>query len=310
MSVAGAVSVWDKVNAWMSPLGGMVDALMRPLVDPLAGMFESVTGDSAEVRSTAQRWRDIAATLDQVIEHHRDVITPLSNSWDGAAHEAFHAAMTELLSSVQELADGTVETAEFLEDAAMEVELAEELVATIIRELIEWALLTLAVSAALSLVTLGASAVAGGAAAAAEAAVAGSRIATVIARIATTLQRFATMLTAINRMSFFSRQGFLIKSLLVKGVILKPVVSALTGLSASPVTETGRTGLTGLRDILVDEADDRLNERTGLQTPLRERLDGIPTPTLPAGSPLRDALEKASKVADDVDALIPNAPFQ
>ncbi|KGM12329.1 WXG100 family type VII secretion target [Cellulomonas bogoriensis] len=310
MALSATLSVWDKVNAWMSPLDGMVDALMRPLVDPLVGMFDSVTGRSSEVRSTAQRWRDLAATLDELVDHHQRVITPLAQSWDGAAHEAFQASMRELLRNVDELASSTRETAEFLEDAAMEVELAEELVATIIRELIQWALLTLAVSAALSIVTVGASALAGGAAAAAQAAVAGSRIATVIARIATALQRFATVLQTINKMRFFSREGFFIKTLLVKGVLMRPVVSNLTGLSAAPVRESVRTGLVGLRDIAADEFDDTLRGETGLQTPLRARLDGLVGPAAEGARPAAEALAPVTAVVEEVDRRLPRAPFQ
>lgn len=308
MSVTGAVSVWDKINGWMAPLGGMVDDLMRPLVDPLAGLLDCITGNSDEVRSTAQRWRDLAQTLDGLVDHHRDVLVPLGSAWDGAAHDAFAASMSELLQTIEELSANSVETAEFLEDAAMEVELAEELVATIIRELIEWALLTLAVSAALSLVTLGASAVAGGAAAAAQAAVAGSRIATVIAKIATALARFAQLLKAVKAMSTFSRNGFLIKTLLVKGVLLKPVVSTLTGLTASPISEAGRTGLTGLRDILADEADDRIRGDSGPQTPFRDRLpDTPPIPPLTPG--VREPIEAIDDLIDKADRIIPSPPF-
>ena len=309
MGVGTAVSVWDKINGWMSPLDGMIDSLMRPLVAPLADMFDWVTGSSDEVRSTAQRWRDLAATIDRLATHHRDVIAPLGSAWEGEAHDAFQASMTELLAAVEQLADGSVETAEFLEDAAMEVELAEELVATIIQELIEWALLTLAVSAALSLVTLGASAVAGSAAAAAEAAVAGSRIAAVLARLVPLLQRLATLLQAVNKMSFFSREGFLIKTLLVKGMVLKPVVSTLTGLSGAPVPEAAKTSLEGVRDIAVDEVDDRIDGRTGIQTPWRARLGGTGDHWVPDGSPLREAIDTIDDTLERVDAAIPEAPF-
>lgn len=309
MSVTGAVSVWDKINGWMAPLDGMVDALMRPLVQPLADMFDSVTGDSAEVRSTAQRWRDLGTTIDRLAQHHRDVIAPLSSAWEGEAHDAFQAAMRELLTAVDQLADDTRETADFLEDAAMEVELAEELVATIIQELIEWALLTLAVSAALSLVTLGASAVAGGAAAAAEAAVAGSRIATVLAKVASALERLSALLKAVKAMKTFSREGFLIRTLLVNGVILKPVVSTLTGLTGNPLGEGARSVLDSLRDIAADEADDQIDGRTGVQTPVRDRLDDVLGPAVGAGRPVIDAVRPVLDVLDDVDDRVPDPPF-
>lgn len=310
MSVGGAVSVWDKINGWMAPLDGMVDALLRPLVQPLADMFDSVTGDSAEVRSTAQRWRDLGSTIDRLAQHHRDVLAPLSSAWEGDAHDAFQATMRELLTAVEQLADDSRETAEFLEDAAMEVELAEELVATIIRELIEWALLTLAVSAALSLVTLGASAVAGGAAAAAEAAVAGSRIATVLAKVASILERLAGLLRSVRAMSTFSREGFLIKTLLTKNLILKPVVSSLTGLSASPGGEGLRTGVQGLRDIALDELDDQLTGDTAVQTPLRQWLEDHGGDAVDAVRPAAETIRPALDVLDEIDDRIPEPPFR
>ncbi|WP_188037654.1 WXG100 family type VII secretion target [Actinotalea sp. JY-7885] len=310
MSVGGAVSVWDKINGWMAPLDGLVDAVLRPVVAPLADMFDSVTGDSEEVRSTAQRWRDLATTLDQLVDHHRDVLQPLAGAWEGDAHEAFAASMKELQTKVEGLADSTRETAEFLDDAAMEVETAEELVATIIRELIEWALLSLVVGAALSVVTLGASAAAGAAAAAARGAVAYSKIATVLAKVASLLTQLANLLRAVNKMKFFSRNGFLIKTLLVKGLILKPVVQPLTGLSASPLTEAGRTGLQGLRDIIADEADDQLNGNDGMQTPLRDGLDNGLGPIGNIPEPIRSGLRGASEVIDKIDKGIPSPPLR
>ncbi len=310
MSVGGAVSVWDKINGWMAPLDGLVDSILRPVVAPLADMFDAVTGDAEEVRSTAERWRSLASTLDQLVDHHRDVIVPMAGGWEGEAHEAFAAAMSELLEQVQGLADSTKETAEFLDDAAMEIEVAEELVATIIRELIEWALLSLAVGLALSLLTAGASAAAGAAAAAARGAVAYSKIATALAKVAQLLNQLAALLRAVKAMTFFSRQGFLIKTLLVKGLILKPVVQPLTGLSASPLSEAGKTGLEGLRDILADEADDQLNDRDGLQTPLRDRLDDVLGPGADQVRPHKDTIDRVSDGIDWLDDRIPSPPLR
>ena len=64
----------------------------------------------------------------------------------------------------------------------------ERLVRDLVRELLEWAALTLAVSAVTGLVTLGASTLAGAASAAAKAAVTGSRIAALVRRLAAVLR--------------------------------------------------------------------------------------------------------------------------
>lgn len=310
MSVTAAVSVWDKINAWMSPLDGLLDSILRPVVAPLADMLDCVTGDSETVKSTAQRWRDLAATVRQLEQHHRDVIAPLASSWSGEASDAFQGTMTELLTQVEELAKGCAETAEFLDDAAMEVKTAEDMVAAIIQELIEWALLSLAVSLALSFVTWGASALAGAAAAAAEAAVAGSRIAAILARVAQLLTKLAEFLKAVNAMSAFSREGFFIKTLLVKGMILKPIVSNITGLDGKPISGAVDALLKGGRDIVADEIDDQLSGQTGMQTPLRDGIDDVVAPVADAAKPWLDRLKPVTDALEEVDGVLPKAPFQ
>ncbi len=310
MSATTAVSVWDKINAWMSPLDGLMDTIMRPVVSPLADMLDSVTGDSEAVKTTAQRWRDLAATVRRLEQHHRDVIAPLASSWTGEASDAFQGTMAELLAQVEELAKGCAETAEFLDDAAMEVKTAEDMVAAIIQELIEWALLTLAVSLALSFVTWGAAALAGSAAAAAEAAVAGSRIAAILAKVAQLLTKLAEFLKAVKAMSTFSREGFLIKKLLVKGMILKPIVSTVTGLDGNVVGSTGEKLVEGVRDIVADEIDDQLSGQDGLQTPLRDGLDDVIGPAVDVVRPWADRLTPVADGLKKIDDLLPEAPFQ
>ena len=305
MSAGAAVSAWDKVSGWMGGLSGAIDAIMKPLVDPLTEMFDSVTGDSQEVRSVAERWRSLSRTVEALERHHREVIAPVAASWDGEAADAFSALMRELDEEIRQLADGAGQTADFLDDAAMEVELAEELVAGIIRELIEWALLTLEVNAALAIVTVGASAVAGAVAAAAEAAVAYSRIAAVLTKVALALQRIATLLKAVKAMRFFSMQGLLFKTILVKGMLLKPVVRAGTGLTGNPLQVTGDT-LRDLAAIAADEVDDVLDGNTDVQTPWREAINPGARGVAPiVGSPVGRGV---SDVADRLDDLIPAPP--
>ena len=303
MSLSAAESVWDKINGWMSPLDGLVDGLLRPLVAPLADMFDWVTGDSAQVRSTAQRWRDLATMLDAVVDHHARAIAPVAADWDGAAHDAFAAAMSDLRAQVQEIAEAASQTSDFLDDAAMEIEVAEELVSAIIRELIEWALLTLVVSAALAVVTFGASALAGGAAAAAEAAVATSRIATVLTKIAAALTRLAQLATALRTAKMFSALS------VIRTLAVRPLVGGATGLSGNPVVGGVEAIGDGLKTIALDELDDQRSGQTGQQTPVRDHLDDVLGPVARALDPVLDVVDPVLDALEVVDDHLPANPF-
>jgi WXG100 family type VII secretion target len=302
MGAGEVLGVWDKINSWMSPLSGAVDAILRPLVQPLADQFDSITGDSEAVRSTAERWRDMAAKTRAIGQFQASISQGTAGSWQGEAADAFQATVAELVAEIESMGEQFDDVAEFLDDAAMEVETAEQAVEDIIRELIEWALLSLAVGAALSIVTVGASAAAGAAAAAARAAVAGSRIATVVAKVAKALSALAKALKALKKMK--GLEGFVARAL-VKKVVLKPVVSAGTGLTADPVG-AGRDALVGgLSDIAADEYDDQVAGDDGVQTPLR---DGLDEPIGPLADATRGPAEAIDDLTREIDERTPSFP--
>jgi uncharacterized protein YukE len=296
------VSVWDKINSWMAPLSGMVDNLMRPLVQPLADQFDSITGDSESVKATAEKWRAMADKVKALGEFQTSIATTVAGSWDGQSSEAFQQTVAKLVDEIEAMESHFDDVAEFLDDAAMEVKVAEDAVEAIIRELIEWALLTLAVSAALSIVTLGASAVAGAGAAAARAAVAGSKIATILTKVAQALEALAKALKALKAMK--GLQGFAARAL-VKTVVLKPVVSAGTGLTGSPLSGAGNALVNGLRDIAVDEYDDQVNGENGIQTPARDDLDDVMGPVADG---TRGGAEAVDGITKEVDDAVPSLP--
>lgn len=294
MSATGVVSVWEKINAWMGPLSGAIDSLMRPLVQPLADTFDSITGDSAEVRSTAERWRSLRRQAQALADFERDVVSRAVEGWEGDASDAFRARLTELCSQIEELAGEMGSTAEFLDDAAMEVELAETLVEDIIRELIEWAIITLAVSAATSIITLGLSSVAGAGVAAAKAAHATSRIARIVIKVAQALERLSD---ALKKLKMGPKLQKLALKFLISSTVVKPVVKASTGLTGSPLGVSASNLVTGLAGIAADEYDDQQRGEDDRQTPLRDGIDDPIRPlssTIPRGAtdPLDDAADR------------------
>ncbi len=109
--------------------------------------------------------------------------------WVGLAAGSWTVAGAEVGRGLEELADRSLDVGDCLDEAASAVHETERLVRDLVRELLEWAALTLAVSAVTGLVTLGASTLAGAASAAAKAAVTGSRIAALVRRLAAVLRR-------------------------------------------------------------------------------------------------------------------------
>ncbi len=304
MSAAGAVDVWQRINGWMAPLEGAIDAVMRPLVSPLADQFDWVTGDSAEVTATAERWRDMARRTRALSDSELNAAFRTTAGWTGQASDAFERITKEFAEQIDAVAAEMDETAEYLLDASLEVKMAEDLVETIIRELIEWALITLVVSAALAVVTFGASAAAGGAAAAAEAAVAGSRVAAALSKLAKLLKAVADALKAVKAMKTLSREGILIKTILVKGMLIKPVVKGVTGLTGAPISGSAQSIIDGFSDVVADEVDDQRGGDRGPQTPLRDAVDDPirrVTDHLPPTGPVDDAVDRARD-------LLPTAP--
>ncbi|MDQ1070280.1 hypothetical protein QFZ32_005720 [Streptomyces canus] len=181
-------------------------------------------------------------------------------------------------------------TAELLREAAEECRVVQEMVETVIRELIEWALITLAASAAFAALTAGVSA------AAAEGSLAATRIASLVARLARALEKIAERMRALsvlaktNRFSTakpwtWKHVGDLqtpdgLRAFVAHRVVKTTGKAALgaVGLTGDPVGQTHQEGMQGAMGIGADEADDRLAGNRNPSTAAREDL-GIANPS-------------------------------
>ncbi|QIK74972.1 WXG100 family type VII secretion target [Nocardioides piscis] len=184
------------IEGQLGALGQEVAALMRPLLAPLVEKWEDVTGDHEQVHDTALRWRAMSRAVSEVARDGRVSAALVVGEWEGVAHDAFDRTVSEVVEDLDELAERTGEVADLLDRAAVAVREAELVVADLVRELVEWAAVSLAVSAVTGLVTLGASAAAGAAAAAAKAGVVGARIAARLQHLAVELRRIERLLDA------------------------------------------------------------------------------------------------------------------
>lgn len=175
--------------ALLGSLPGPVQDIIRPLLEPLLASWDALVGDDEAVHESAARWRGLATHLEVLGHQQVRTVEDSDAAWLGLAQRSFADAATEVAVELDELARRATDVGSCLDEAAIAVRQTEQLVRDLIRELIEWAALNLAVAAATALVTLGASAIAGASAAAAKAAVTASRIAGLVRRLAALLRR-------------------------------------------------------------------------------------------------------------------------
>lgn len=232
--------------ALLGGLPGPVQDIIRPLVEPLLERWDALVGDDEAVHQAAARWRGLAAHLEDLGRHQGRTVEDSDVAWLGLAQRSFAEAAAEVAVELDELARRAADVGCCLEEAAVAVRQTERLVRDLIRELLEWAALSLAVSAATALVTLGASAVAGVTAAAAKAAVTGSRITRLVRQLAAVLRRLKERVDDyrawIERQSKVKRRALAKLENKAKGMVARQV----TGLDADykrPASELLRTRL-------------------------------------------------------------------
>ncbi|GAA2108279.1 hypothetical protein GCM10009759_48110 [Kitasatospora saccharophila] len=295
--VSGAVDAYTKINNWMSPLGSVVDGIMRPLVEPLAEPLEFVTGDPEGLEDAARLWQRQAEQLRELIADQRRDRAALAGEWEGAAADALQAELAELEQALEAEAADMEGTAELLTEAAAESRMAQDLVETVIRELIEWAIITFAASLAFSVITAGVSLAAEAAAAAAEGSIASARIANLVRKLASALKKIADAMKALKAVSKRphlnpKKPWTWNKPLDVEAYLAKTGVKAIgkaglhgIGLTGNPVGQTVQQAVQSGAGILGDEADDRIGGTPGPSTALRERLGAAQPAQPPALSP-------------------------
>jgi hypothetical protein len=173
-----------------------VQALVRPLVQPQLEHWDALVGDHEAVHEAARRWRAMGSHVDHLGRRQHRTVADTEPGWAGLAQRGWASAAGEVGSGLEALSERSLDVGACLDEAASAVQETERLVRELVRELVEWAALTLAVSAVTGLVTLGASTLAGAATAAARAAVTGSRIAALVARLAAVLRRIQARVDA------------------------------------------------------------------------------------------------------------------
>ena len=133
-----------------------------------------------------------------------------------------------------------------------------------------WAIITLAVSAATSVITLGLSNVAGAGVAAAKAAHASSRIAKIVLKVARALEKLSDLLRKAQGRPAGPEDGAQVPRRLGRR---QAGHQGGHGPHRSPLGTSASNLVTGLAGIAADEYDDEQRGGNGPQTPLRDAVD-------------------------------------
>jgi hypothetical protein len=229
--------------ALLGSLPAEVQAVIRPLVQPLLEQWDSLVGDHEAVHEAAERWRAMGRHVDDLGRRQHRAIGDTEQGWVGLAQRGWAASAAEVGTGLEDLAGRSLDVGACLDEAAAAVRETERLVRDLVRELVEWAALTLAVSAVTGLVTLGASTLAGAATAAARAAVTGSRIASLLTRLAAVLRHIQQRVDAYRAWVeglLFARRTVVeqAEKQVVSAVLKKPLrgeMSEATGIDGRPV---------------------------------------------------------------------------
>jgi WXG100 family type VII secretion target len=203
-------------------IDGAIDSAVKTVLDStgLMGILEKVTGDVQALHSTAQQWLQQAHDTQQMVSTLRSSASQLEANWQGAASSSFGTFMGKTVSEIDAMAKDMSDTAEILNNAAQECQLAEDMVIMIIRELIEWTAMTLAATAVADLVTFGLATIVGGLAESAEVTAFIARATEVSEKLGQALEKLQEMIKMLKAARFGEARG-MIKEFRAAGKLLK-----------------------------------------------------------------------------------------
>jgi uncharacterized protein YukE len=138
-------------------IGGMIDSAAMYVLEKtgLLDMLDKVTGNPDALHAAALAWRERGAATQKVAVALRAGARDLPDQWQGEASQAFGEFMGTVVASLDAMASDMGQTAQILNEAAQESQLAQDIIMMIIQQVIEW----VAASLILDAITLGLSSV-------------------------------------------------------------------------------------------------------------------------------------------------------
>jgi uncharacterized protein YukE len=180
----------NKLEVWFSSLPGIVqDALHEPF-SWMDNALRSVAGDPDALLAAVPQYLQIADAVEQVGRQQLADRQALAGHWSGEAYDAFCGRMQFVEAQLDQVAQTIRQVKEVLETGARACVESANMIIDLVTSLIMFALGTLAVNVALSVITFGASL-------AAEVALVIARAATTLAKVARVVEKLAAVLNKI-----------------------------------------------------------------------------------------------------------------
>lgn len=254
-----ARDTWDQVTSPLSEaLNTGLDTLLYPFVWPLLELLELAVGDPDQLDAHAAAWQNAATQLRQLAEMERRDLAALRPEWIGPAADAYARRITTLVEGLEAAAGEMARTADSLGDTAMDLRNCEEIIRTIIRELVEWLVITWLAAQALAVITAGASEAAAAVASAAETGIAVSRTTRILAQLHRALEAYKAMMEALKALGTVGRiAAWTIDKLYGPKHWIKAGIKLATPLDGSIVGE----GLESVGDFVLGSAADEYEDR-------------------------------------------------
>jgi uncharacterized protein YukE len=241
---------------WDNGLGFLVEWCMYPL----RPLFEQVTGDPDQMRTTGAGWEKMAGFLRQMADADASEQEGLLQYWEGKSADAQNKEKTEFQDGLRALADCCVQLKEHLNQIADFFEGLWDILVDIVRELVESLIITWLAALATSAISFGSSVAAAWSVSVARFSVTLSKI---LMQISKALKWLVKALKWLKELKKAITEALKAQSLLVRlgaralGVnralrFLDPMALAVKGVTGLTGTKPGKTALDSGTDLATD----------------------------------------------------------
>lgn len=235
-----------------------LDVLFLPFTWPLLQILEMCTGDPDQLHAHSRAWIDAAKQLQELAVTQKNDLVALRSQWKGQASEAYAKRVESLIEGLEQSATEMAQTADALGDSAKDLVNAEEVIKTLIRELVEFFIITQIASAVLDAVTAGAAEAAKYAEWAAATGVQVSRATKFMAGVNKVLEAYKSFMAALKGLGTLGKvAAWTLDKFYGPKAWIKKGIKLATGIDGSIAGETGKTIITGVAESAADEYDDR-----------------------------------------------------
>jgi WXG100 family type VII secretion target len=280
---SGFTNARDTVSKVVNPLGeGMntaLDTLLYPFVWPLLQLLEQCVGDPDQLDQHARTWTQAATSLREMATAQRADLQRLGGHWQGEAAASYAARINDLVQGLEAAAAEMARTADSLGDSAMDLRNVEDLIRTIIRELVEWLVITWLAAQVLAAVTAGASEAAAAVASAAESGVAITLATRLMAQLHRALEAYKAFMEALKALGTVGKiAAWTLNKLYGPKHWIKVGIKATTGLDGSILGEGAQSAGDLVLNAAADEYDDRRRGDDGDGSRFRRTVSGMVDP--------------------------------